>query len=113
MKDNDELTRLRAVRPDLFEHGDPIEGLAAVQDAATYHHQMLRALGNLKRSYSAKLARSPHLQAIKAERQAGVRDKIAAMQEAYTPPLQNQDGRLATDEETDELMADLAKEFNR
>jgi hypothetical protein len=113
MKDNDELTHLRAVRPDLFDADDPVQGLAAVQDAATYHHQMLRALGNLKRSYSAKVARSPHLQAMKEERRAAVADKIAAMQQAYTPPVANPEQRLASDDETDAFMTELAKEFSK
>ena len=115
MKDNAETMKLRAKRPDLFLHDDPIAGLAAVQDAALEYQLMLRALGNLKRSYSARIARSPHLSARKEAERLSIVEKIEQMREAIAreAPLHNDEGRVATEEETDELLAALSKDFGK
>lgn len=110
MIDTEELAKLRAAKPHLFDVENPIEGLAAVKRAANEYQLLLRAIGTLKRSYSARIAKSPFLSANRDKIAAETQAKIDAMKarDAKPEPVAGFTPHMATDEETDDLMADLS-----
>ena len=109
MIDTEELMKLRAAKPYLFDIEDPQAGLAAVQRAANEYKLMLRAIGTLKRSYSARITRSPHLNMARPSAVAEVQAKAAELQANLGSALPNVEHRLASEDETEAFIAEMAE----
>ena len=110
MIETEELMKLRASRPYLFDVENPVEGLAAVNRVASEYQLLLRALGTLKRSYSARIAKSPFL-ALKrdADKIAG---QAAALHRADEAPVQNIEHHIMSPDETDAFVAEMTEFMN-
>jgi nitrate reductase alpha subunit len=108
-----ELAKLRAKHPGLFEHDDPAEGLMAVEKLLLEHEAMATALKKLRKSYIMKAARSPALHMVReAKREAYTAEVMARAADIHrnsSVAASNSTGRVATQEETEELLADMAE----